>query len=768
MVQMQGAAAGGRMGTGGPDGRREVAWDNPSGGPGLPLCQFLVGESLHPGPELRRLEEQAAHSASVIVLSPGQVLAEPAVREPQEVAVPASGLAVSKVPGDRGSLDPRFRPPRRAGAEASAVIAELGAGADAGRGFPLPQTLPERAKQPLPLHEAPPWRDSDPLLWAPTPPDLQVQQAQIDEVNRKFIRAMEMINSVSESTEKQLCSLQMQFEFRLQELQAMCQADGSSQRAVAVPDVAQVEQEQRQLVKVAAALCSDVQTLQSQFGRTSGDVELLQKSQSQQCSELQELRGQQGASLEAIQSQFAGQVREVQGKFAVEISQLMCQIEALQGMCRTNAGDIEALQDELRSQEHRLGDQHSGQISVAWDSHSRDLEALREELGRHTGSLEALRLQHGGELAALQSQHAGHVEALREELSRHGSSVEALQEELSRHGSSVEALRAQYGSELAALQSQHASCVDGLQDLVRKELEVMQVQFSGEHHESLVDALRSELKHDLEVVRSQLKGCTQTSAIDAMRQRLQGEIQSVHARLRGDIEDLQGQSGRWSFLDTLQSHLGCQHGAASAAHGQHARDIETLRSEAREHDHEVQMLKRRQREDLDALREEHARVVEGVQGQLTAGIQAVRRHLEGDVEALQCRHIESTQALQELQCQQSASSGGIQALRAQHTRLMTVQEQLIDDVGAIRSQLVDNIKMLQGQGSSHSNMIEALQSSCNRQVSELEALRSEHALLAQRHSQEFDELRATGARLSDDVEELQSKQSALLPPVYQV
>jgi len=487
------------------------------------------------------------------------------------------------------------------------------------------------------------------------------------------------------------------------------------------------EKEHREVLDALAAVCADIELVR---GRQKDNEATMDQRLDQLRRDQVENMEQTSASMSTKMARMSGEIMEMQSlqarlqkeieanlrvelqRFVVEELQVrrLNELEALQKEDSRHRRDIDALRDQLTSALEALRIDQVGLREASEASNRAELQALRSQV---SGWMEALSITAQKPLPAPVDTHAEDLEKLREDLS------EECGELAERLGADVATLRAQMAEGLGEVRTMQAACGGDVQMLRSdwetrwkelKESESAKVAEKAEEapsrpvanaagDEGLMrellasqqrqEAQAAELKNRLgmlsreieEVQKQQLESLRDASA---MKQRLTVQVEQLRQEQQSivDLAEAERQNaGEWNLFKAFGG--GCRAPAESTAREEsrirpppsNAATIEELDLVRSKQHQEALELKTQQRSFFDEVLNQQSTSQQQLASQLSSQLEVVQS---------QC-----TAAIAGLHSQQTST---LEAIRHQQRRMQQVQGQLLGDVGALKSQLVDSLR----------------------------------------------------------------------------
>lgn len=488
---------------------------------------------------------------------------------------------------------------------------------------------------------------------------LEATEAVSRSLENKFSGAMDALNRLSIITESRLRDMRLEMEALRGEQEA--------------------EDVRGNVNKVLTVVRSDIQALQGQHLKTSGEIQALQR---QQCSMLEDLKGQQQNVINEVQSQLSSDAWEIQSQITGDMSQLMGEVEALRALHGANASGLEALRRELQD----LGGAAAGALVGRGQSGSAAEGALAQLLA----DLQALQAQ--GQLAtsgveALSAQHACHEATQRTLLSDVGiikSSLADLMKSIqgvSTWAQDQPAGGAHWQPEQSPWGAATRRSLGGKQ---RGETQALRDEQSNEMQVPTGDP--AGLADEMKALRSHAVCQQQCNAIDTLRIQLRNEIDAAHTELKGELQGMHYAHRHWSVVDALQSQqASCESWASlEVRQREHGHGLEALRRENRECGSELRELQRQSCEELRTLRSAQEQLVEEVKSQLLGGIEALQASVSEDMASLRGQHRETAGHVKATEISQAQLNGSVRALKNSFKVLQIQQSRHTAELEALR------------------------------------------------------------------------------------
>lgn len=457
-------------------------------------------------------------------------------------------------------------------------------------------------------------------------------------------------------------------------------ASGLSRLSAELDDLRQ--QQGRQQHELQGTLRSELQRsmVEELQVRRLNELEALQSEDSRHRRDIEALREQQNRSLEALRNEEATQRQAGDARWRAETQALRLQLDSCMQAVAGNrhlhervaslptSPPYEALAAELRLEVQADAAKISERLAA-------DVAALRAQLAEGFGEVRTRQAKQGGEIQMLHSECETALQAAAESKSMFKELEESSQVEDGRR-------------------RQEPSCTEGT---LKEDLKAL-----GAHFENELQTLSSRLGmqgRDIEDLHKQL--LDNDRSFSSARQRLSTEIDELRQeqdRGREQLLDLEKKrdAGDWSLFKAFS---GChnttplpptmappenggptddplgevnfeqnrqpRHSSAKMAT---VEELETVRAL---HFTDLRDMRQQQRSFFDEARLQ----ADTAQQQLRSELQAVRSHCNTGIAGLQTQQ-----------------SNTLEVVRNQQRRLEQVQGQLLGDVGAIKTQLVENLR----------------------------------------------------------------------------
>mmetsp|Transcript_23578 Transcript_23578/g.42594 ORF Transcript_23578/g.42594 Transcript_23578/m.42594 type:complete len:741 (+) Transcript_23578:36-2258(+) len=463
-------------------------------------------------------------------------------------------------------------------------------------------------------------------------------------------------------------------------------ASGLSRLSAEIEDLRQQQgREQRELQDT---LRSDLQRLlvEELQVRRLNELEALQSEDSRHRRDIDALREQQSRSLEALRNEEAMHRQAAEARWRTETQgirlQLTSCLEAVSGshQIQERLASMEALpvSDEALGAELRL--EVKAEAAKISDRLNADIAALRAQLTEAFGEVRTQQARQGGEIQMLRSDCDAAVQAAAESKS--------ILKELGEHGRDSQA----HESDGLQRREEHPASTGGV---LQKDVEALGLKFESE-----IQTLMARLGmqgRDIEDLQKQLLDSDRNSS--STRQRLSDEIDELRQEQdRGRVQlqqmlDLEKKrdSGDWSLFKAFS---GCHNATplpptVAPPDGSSPDEVvfeqnppprrnspkvatsEELESVRAMHFSDLRDLRQQQRSFFD----EALLLADTSHKQLRGELEAVRSQCNTSMAGLQTQQ-----------------SNTLEVVRNQQRRLEQVQGQLLGDVGAIKTQMVENLR----------------------------------------------------------------------------
>ncbi|CAE6938055.1 unnamed protein product [Symbiodinium natans] len=487
------------------------------------------------------------------------------------------------------------------------------------------------------------------------------------------------------------------------------------------------EKEQREVLDALAAVCSDIELVR---GRQKENEANMDQRLDQLRKDQVENTEQTSASMSTKMARMSGEILEMQSlqgrlqkeieanlrvdlqRFVVEELQVrrLNELEALQKEDSRHRADIDALRDQLTSALEALRCDQAALRESAEASNRAELQALRSQV---SGWMEALSITRSQTLPPPVDTHAEDLEKLREDLS------EECGELAERLGADVATLRAQMAEGLAEVRTMQAACGGDVQ-MLRGDWESrwkeMKDAESAKAAENAVEAPQSPVASpslgDEGVVRELLSGQQrQETQVTELKNRLGMLSREIEELQKQQLESLRDSSAmkqrltvqveqlrqeQQSLVDLAESERqnGGDWSLFKAFGGCRAPAEPTVREDSRLRPppsnaatvEELDLVRTRQHQEALELKTQQRSFFDEVLNQQATSQQQLATQLSSQLEAVQSQ---CTAAISGLHSQQAST---LEAIRHQQRRMQQVQGQLLGDVGALKSQLVDSLR----------------------------------------------------------------------------